>query len=919
MFLLDGDLQMDIKAKKIFLFVLLMFFIIGTARADIIATMGMEGLKMISPQAGQIIDTIICLQDPIVCLSGKVVGIVQSELMEALAKTSPEVYKAVVTYNEIKSYIEQGASILGDLKINENGQIEEGIISFNEETSIKKLFEDSNAEDIAISNADYNFKTQKITFKEEGYLQIKLKDEDGKIQELNYENIAEGYLKLNESSGNVEEAEIITGKDSTYKFGEHDNLNVKAGTHLLYKDGKITVYGKDNEFKYGNLNISSFGEFTDIFENQIICAECSVDDIRLKGTERGDGILEKVNEGYLIKNGEAIYKQNLLSVTNSNEKVLIAKPDADLSNYGGNWLKQTSKNLEIKSSETGNLNLEILEGHDIFDTDAKDNLKIKIALGDGLNVEKRADEGLIPKVIQSHSNNKIGSTEINNDHLNFLIYQDDINLFLIHKSLTKEDLLGKYQSVAFELESDSQKNLDHIRVNSYNQFVMLGKDKNELVSYNKYGLPVSSKIKDNELQTIEQLRAKYPNVKFEFPETIFQIGIFGIENKLNEEIVPPYLVYLTDNFLKDNPDAVNEIKTWKYSLSGTGANDELSIYIGLNEVETESSGKIRKLTSPWEVLTHEYEHIKDYIIEQEEALEKETQLKLQQEYKKEAKVDQKDLNKGNLLTLNQKYNEMAGNSLENLYKNKKTKTLFIYFSKELNEKYIAPKIERALRNVYGVKDIPEFLTKEYENLNLKSSTKEETLNLYKNNPNQIYTAIINKISSKGGIVMGEMKALRDLNYNNGVILQNNGGFDLTTRKYFETALSNLGTSLSINPDLHDQSNNFDRIIQLSTGFPAEYSLFNENKNSEDNYLEISSTYREQPIEQRKLLVQSSNKLISETYKKLTQLAFDSGKMKVDEFVTIMGHGFCKKTDCSDKICSEYKLLCCINNPNSPNC
>ena len=102
-----------------------------------------------------------------------------------------------------------------------------------------------------------------------------------------------------------------------------------------------------------------------------------------------------------------------------------------------------------------------------------------------------------------------------------------------------------------------------------------------------------------------------------------------------------------------------------------------------------------------------------------------------------------------------------------------------------------------------------------------------------------------------------------------------------------------------------------------------YGLYNYNYLSEDldfaSYAEISSTYREIPVNERNFALRSSSNVIRETFRKLTQLAFDSGKMDVEEFVVIMGTGFCERSDCLDKLCVEYQLLCCIEHPDSFNC
>ncbi|MEK6830374.1 MAG: hypothetical protein AABY15_09745, partial [Nanoarchaeota archaeon] len=76
---------------------------------------------------------------------------------------------------------------------------------------------------------------------------------------------------------------------------------------------------------------------------------------------------------------------------------------------------------------------------------------------------------------------------------------------------------------------------------------------------------------------------------------------------------------------------------------------------------------------------------------------------------------------------------------------------------------------------------------------------------------------------------------------------------------------------------------------------------------------------EKSLEYKKAMVSSSNVNIKSTFIQLTQLAFDSDKMDFAEYKAIMGNSQCQKADCSDKLCVNYKLLCCVKHPNSPNC
>jgi hypothetical protein len=49
--------------------------------------------------------------------------------------------------------------------------------------------------------------------------------------------------------------------------------------------------------------------------------------------------------------------------------------------------------------------------------------------------------------------------------------------------------------------------------------------------------------------------------------------------------------------------------------------------------------------------------------------------------------------------------------------------------------------------------------------------------------------------------------------------------------------------------------------------------------------------------------------VRDTYRQLTQLEFDSGKMDVQEYKQIMGESTCAKPDCCDRKCEIYKLTC----------
>ena len=182
---MNGGLLINIRMKKVFVFVVLGILMLGMVQANIIATISEDGLSFLQPSLQDIVQGVLCVAGPVGALTcveqyvqGKIIGYISGKIMEEISKASPEVYNAIVTYNQIKGYLDKGASILEELRINTEGEIEEGSISFDEEEySIKEFFVNLTAEDIVLSNATYDFENKKITFKEGGFLKLKAKDE----------------------------------------------------------------------------------------------------------------------------------------------------------------------------------------------------------------------------------------------------------------------------------------------------------------------------------------------------------------------------------------------------------------------------------------------------------------------------------------------------------------------------------------------------------------------------------------------------------------------------------------------------------------------------------------------------------------------------------------------------------------------
>jgi len=221
---LSGGLPINMKImnKNVFVFIFGILLFSGAVSANIIGTIGMQGLSFVNPQLAQVVQGILCVTSPggiaacaVQYAQGKVIGQIKGEIFNKIAQADPEAAKAILTYNQVNGYIEQGAAILKELKVNEEGKIEEGVLHFNEkEYSLKEFLVDSNAEDIVVSNADYDFKANKLTMKKDGYMKLKFKDENGAEKEFVYKYIKEGGKFILNEKGEIKAAQFISSENN---------------------------------------------------------------------------------------------------------------------------------------------------------------------------------------------------------------------------------------------------------------------------------------------------------------------------------------------------------------------------------------------------------------------------------------------------------------------------------------------------------------------------------------------------------------------------------------------------------------------------------------------------------------------------------------------------------------------------------
>jgi len=294
--------------KKIFITILIVFLLVVNVKASAFAIIGMQGLQLVSPEAAKAVSTVLCITNPIVCAEGKVVGYVAGEAVQALAEVSPEAAKAVVMANQIKGYVDEGAAIVNEIQLNENGEVIGGSIKIGKEQSIGNLMNSQFDKDaIKIADSEYSVENGAATVMvgENGY--VKIKDKASGLG-YSYENIKKGGLIKLDNNGKVTEADFAAKEGGgSYAFGT-DVVKVPENARVIYKNGEVKVIAKEGDvietsqiIEQGKqtiprrINILKDGDIT--VNGNKVYGENFIVDSRLK-VVKGSVVLEK--EGIIV-------------------------------------------------------------------------------------------------------------------------------------------------------------------------------------------------------------------------------------------------------------------------------------------------------------------------------------------------------------------------------------------------------------------------------------------------------------------------------------------------------------------------------------------------------------------------------------------------------------------------------------------
>jgi len=240
--------------KKVLVCIFISVFLVSTVSANDFATIGMEGLKFVNPQITQAVNLAICVSNLATCAEGMITGYIQQAAMDAIAKSVPEVAPVIASSNQVQNLIANlGAKITRELKVSEEGQIQQGSIVFGNEadSEIGNLInKDLSKEDITAKGVQLDQEKEFSTFIfKEKDAKVCIKD---KTEKNCFENILESdkflsIIKLDEG-GNVSLADFrVNEKGGVYTLGD-STFEAPPNSHVYYKkeDGSPIVKLEEN-------------------------------------------------------------------------------------------------------------------------------------------------------------------------------------------------------------------------------------------------------------------------------------------------------------------------------------------------------------------------------------------------------------------------------------------------------------------------------------------------------------------------------------------------------------------------------------------------------------------------------------------------------------------------------------------------
>lgn len=249
--------------------------------------------------------------------------------MQEVAEQSPEMAKAIEQYNQVKGWVDQGAKITEDLKLDKNGGLAGGSIEIGETPQdLSKLIDPESKEgSLKVKNMGVSAQQEggdiTLTAKEGGSAEI-----DGK----KYEHLKANSKIITDRTRKIKEADMTFNEPTTIEIGDK-TLKVEKDMRVVYKNGNLEVYGKDQTVQVDQNKITINGENNIKLEGQKITGkDFTIDEKRFTGVEDKLAEMKIVDEGYLLGK-DTMMTDNRMIITSEEGNVLYSKVCGDVSGF----------------------------------------------------------------------------------------------------------------------------------------------------------------------------------------------------------------------------------------------------------------------------------------------------------------------------------------------------------------------------------------------------------------------------------------------------------------------------------------------------------------------------------------------------------------------------------------------------------
>ncbi len=167
--------------------------------------------------------------DPSGFITGEMTGKITGEIMGEIAKQSPEAAKAIQQYQQVKGWVDEGAKITEDLKLDDKGQLVGGSVTITKKQNVESVTDKKISE----------IENMQLSSNGEGNPYQLKASENGASTTIGgntYSNLQkDSTINVNRETGKVDEMDATFTKATTIKVNE-DEIKVPEGARVVYKE-----------------------------------------------------------------------------------------------------------------------------------------------------------------------------------------------------------------------------------------------------------------------------------------------------------------------------------------------------------------------------------------------------------------------------------------------------------------------------------------------------------------------------------------------------------------------------------------------------------------------------------------------------------------------------------------------------------